>query len=75
MEAAGNSEYELALRYALGLDGVAIAVIGMYKETELMQNIEWVRRYQPLSQAQLDESVSAGHILSDMWSTHFGPVE
>ena len=75
MEAAGNSEYELALRYALGLTGITTAVIGMYRETELLQNIEWVRRYQPLSKVERDHLISAGRILSDKWSTHFGPVK
>ncbi len=75
LEAEGYSEHELALRYALGLEGVAIAVIGMYTETELLKNIELVRRYQPLSEAQHEEAITAGRSLSKAWGTHFGPVE
>ena len=56
----GFTQYELALRYALGLDGVSTAVLGVYNEEELLQNIEWVRRYQPLTDEQQQQLLRQG---------------
>ena len=75
MKMQGHSDHELAMRYALGLEGVAVAVVGMYTQAELLQNIEWVRRYEPLSTAQHQKAVASGRRLSKAWGAHFGPVE
>src|SRR5262249_24528068 len=37
-----------ALRYALGLKGVSVVVVGIHDEAELKQNLAWARGYKPL---------------------------
>ena len=49
VQTGGFTDYERALRYALGLPGVGTAVVGVFSEEELEQNVEWIRRYQPLT--------------------------
>jgi predicted aldo/keto reductase-like oxidoreductase len=70
----GFSHYELALRYALGLPGVHLAVLGVYSEEELVQNIEWVHRYQPLTTEQERALLQRGQVIADEWGPHFGDV-
>jgi len=74
MKTEGHLDHETALRYALGLPGVSLAVIGMYTEAELLENIEWVRRYEALSSAQSAALEEKGRELSSAWGTHFGEV-
>ncbi len=75
MTAEGHLDQELALHYALDLKDVAIAVVGVYTEAELLQNIEWARRYKPLSAALEQAAITAGRRLSETWAAHFGPVK
>lgn len=72
---SGFDGHERALRYALGLPGVQIAVIGVYNEEELVQNIEWVRRYAPLDAGQQQALLAEGRALARQWGPHYGPVE
>lgn len=66
-------DYELALRWALSLPGVATAVVGMYSEQELQQNIEWARRARPLNEAEQKKLHDQAHHLATHWGEHFGP--
>jgi predicted aldo/keto reductase-like oxidoreductase len=68
-------DHEQALRWALGLPGVSLAVVGMYDERELEQNIEWVKRYEPLSAQQEKHLVDAGRGFASDWGAHYGDVE
>lgn len=74
LQTEGFTHYEQALRYALGLPGVGIAVVGVYSEEELEQNIEWVRRYQPLTVEEEAELLDQGQQIARAWGAHFGPV-
>ncbi len=74
MQTEGYLDHETALRYALGLPGVSLAVIGMYTEEELLQNIEWVRRWEAMSAAEIGSLEAKGRELSSVWGTHFGEV-
>lgn len=74
MGAHGRQDYKTAVRYALGLEGVAVAVIGVFTESELRQNIDWVRGFQPLSEREAEEALSTGRGLSAAWGPHFGPA-
>ena len=74
MKVQGHLDHELALRYALGLPGVSTAVVGMYTEAELLENIEWVRRFEPLSVAELNDLQVKGLKLAAAWGTHYGIV-
>ena len=68
-------DYEFALRWALSLPGVATAVVGMYTEEELQQNIEWVRRLSPLNDAELKQLQDQAQHLATHWGEHYGPVQ
>jgi predicted aldo/keto reductase-like oxidoreductase len=65
-------DHERALRWALGLQGVGIAVIGMYSGDELEQNIEWVQRWQPLTGAEESSLLAEGRAIASDWGTHYG---
>lgn len=75
MADSGFDDHERALRYALGLPGVQLAVIGVYTAEELVQNIEWVRRYAPLDAAEQQALLAEGRALARQWGPHYGPVE
>jgi uncharacterized protein len=66
-------DYELALRWALSLPGVATAVVGMYTHQELRQNIEWARGARPLDEAQLQKLQTQAERLATHWGEHYGP--
>lgn len=66
--------HELALRYALSLEGCATAVVGMGSVAELEENVERVRRYQPLSEQERTELEGVGRELARVWGAHFGPA-
>ena len=70
----GDVDHELALRYALGLDGVAIAVVGVYSERELEQNVEWARRYHPLDDIEKQKLAGMGREIAALWGPHCGAV-
>jgi uncharacterized protein len=70
----GFDHYEHALRYALGLPGVSTAVLGVYNEEELLKNIEWVRRYQSLTNEEEAALLQRGQTIADEWGPHFGDV-
>jgi predicted aldo/keto reductase-like oxidoreductase len=63
-----------AFRYALGLPGVACAVIGMATREELRQNAQWARSFQPLSAAEEQEALAVGQRLAGRWGAHYGAV-
>jgi predicted aldo/keto reductase-like oxidoreductase len=65
---------ELAVRYALGLPGVATLVIGPHTVQHLRQNAEFVRNYKPLTETELAEVDKLGQRLAKGWGPHFGPV-
>ncbi len=73
--AHGGHNHELALRYALSLPGVALAVIGMYTEEELLQNIAWSRRYLPLTSAEELYLQPLGRRVAADWGAHYGSPE
>src|SRR5947207_5151683 len=49
LTALGGRSHSLAFRYALGLPGAAVAVIGMYTLEELDRNIAWARAWEALT--------------------------
>lgn len=69
------SDHALAFRYALGLPGVHVAVIGVYTEDELRQNVAWAKNYTPLSKSELTRLTQFGAKVAAQWGAHFGPVE
>ena len=68
-------DHERALRWALGLPGIGIAVIGMYSEEEMDRNIEWVRRWQPLTAEEETQLLEEGRRrIARSWGDHYGDL-
>lgn len=68
-------DHEQAMRWALGLDGVSLAVVGMYTADELQTNVDWARKYQPLSPLEEQALRDKGRTFADNWGEHYGDVE
>ena len=60
-----------AIRYALGLPGVASLVIGPHTVEQLRQNVRLVRSYQPLSDEEQAELTKLGQQLAQQWGPHY----
>jgi len=65
----------LAVRYALGLPGAAMAVLGMASRAELHQNIALARAYQPLTTEEQATLKTIGTALAKEWGPRFGAVQ
>ena len=65
---------EQAIRYAMGLPGVATLVIGPHTVDQLRQNVQMVRNYRPLSDEQQAALAKLGQQLAGQWGEHYGPV-
>lgn len=63
-----------AIRYSLGLPGVATVVIGPHTVEQLRENVKMVRNYTPLSDAEDQSLNQLGKKLAQTWGPHFGPV-
>src|SRR3954447_3258861 len=58
MKVFGHGELKqrgLALRYALGLPGVSLAIVGMGDESEIDENVRLAENIAPLGEAELDK--------------------
>jgi predicted aldo/keto reductase-like oxidoreductase len=61
MKVLGHGTYPnvaRGLRYALGLTGVSLAIVGMDQPEQIDQNIEAVRDFKPLSESEHEQLVS-----------------
>jgi predicted aldo/keto reductase-like oxidoreductase len=65
---------EQAVRYAMGLPGVATLVIGPHTVEQLRQNVQFVKNYRPLSTEELASLDKLGRELASEWGSRFGPV-
>ena len=74
LAALGPHDHGLAMRYALDLPGVSIAVIGVYNEEELVQNVAWARNPIPLAAAEEALLKKLGPEIAAEWGEHYGPV-
>ena len=70
----GEANVELAIRYALGVPGVATANLGVHTTEQLRQNVEFVASYQPLSATENADLLKRGKEMAADWGPHFGPV-
>jgi uncharacterized protein len=64
---------EQAMRYSLGIEGVASAVIGTYTIDEVKQNIAWAKRHQPLPAEEMGALRKQGQEMASSWGVRFGP--
>jgi aryl-alcohol dehydrogenase-like predicted oxidoreductase len=63
-----------AMRYSLGIEGVAGAVIGPYAIEEVEQNVAWAKSWTPLSPEETAALREKGKLLAADWGPRFGPV-
>jgi hypothetical protein len=70
----GEQNVELAIRYALGVPGVATANLGVHTAEQLRQNVAFVERYRPLSATESEDLRKQGKEMAAQWGAHFGPV-
>lgn len=66
--------HELAVRYALSVEGVASLEIGAHNVEQIRQNVELLKRYRPPSAEENEKLAALGKELAPQWGTHFGPV-
>ena len=74
LTAKGPVDHELAMRWALEQVGVAIAVIGMFSEVEIENNVRWAHRIRQLTTDERKVLGHEGRELANLWGEHFGPA-
>jgi aryl-alcohol dehydrogenase-like predicted oxidoreductase len=65
---------QAALRYALGLPGVCVVVVGIHDEAELKQNLGWLKSYKALTADELKELTPKTIALAKKWNNPYGVV-
>jgi len=65
--------YESAVRYALSLEGIATATMGLCNLGELQAALDAVGRFHPLSEDERAALLRTGADLAPAWGHHFGP--
>jgi aryl-alcohol dehydrogenase-like predicted oxidoreductase len=63
-----------AVRYALGLPGISVVVLGIHDDAELKENLAWVRDYKPLGPAELRALDKPTRELAAKWGKVYGEV-
>ena len=63
-----------ALAYALDLEGVSIAVVGPFTLEQALQNVEFARKYKPLTEAERNDLLAFGKELAPRLGPRYGPV-
>ena len=63
-----------ALAYALDLKGVHLAVIGPYTLQQAIQNVEFARKYKPLTDNQRADLLKLGKEIAPKIGPRYGPV-
>jgi len=63
-----------AMAYALDLEGVSVANIGPYTMEQAIQNVEFARRYKPLTAEERADLLALGKQLAPPLGPRYGPV-
>ena len=71
----GDRPHHPAFRYALGLPGVAVAVVGMFTLEELERNLEWAKTWEPLTGPEAERLDEQGRAIAAEWGPHFGEAD
>lgn len=66
--------YDQAVRYALGIPGLSVAIMGVKNVAELRQAAAAFRAYQPLTQPEISQLDATGKQLASEWGELRGPV-
>lgn len=67
-----EEHHDMALRYALSLEGCATAVVGMVNKDELDENVLRARAFAPLTAEERSELLLTGRELASEWGEHLG---
>ena len=70
-----QQDHGVALRYALSLEGVSLAVIGMFSVVEIHENVAYARNFEELSETEMNQAEARGKLLAEDWEAHFGKVK
>lgn len=71
---SGERDYERAVRYALGIPGLSVAIMGLKSSAELERAVATVRAYRPLEGAELSKALADGKQLAAELGEHRGPA-
>ncbi len=71
---SGKQHYQRAVRYALGIPGLSVAIMGMKSVAELEQAVAAVHAYRPLEGRELSEALAEGKQMAVELGEHRGPV-
>ena len=63
-----------ALAYALDLEAVSVAVVGPYTVEQAIQNVEFAKKYKPLSEEHRASLLEYGRKLAPSLGPRYGPV-
>jgi predicted aldo/keto reductase-like oxidoreductase len=66
--------YEMAVRYALGIPGLSVAIMGMCRESEVRKAAAAVRGYRPLGPAEMTQLAEKGKLMARQWGELRGPA-
>ena len=69
-----DKHYGRAVRYALGIPGLSVAIMGMKSVAELQKAVATVKSYTPLEGRELTEELEEGKKLAAELGAHRGPV-
>jgi hypothetical protein len=64
-----------SLRFALGVEGVAVAVLGMRTVKELEQNVEWAHAFEPLTAAEARDLKKRTVEVAKEWGAHLDKLD
>ncbi len=64
-----------AMAYALDLEGVSAAVVGPYTVEQATQNVEFARKYKPLTDDERADLLAYGKEIAPKLGPRYGPVE
>lgn len=67
-------DYEHAIRYALGIQNLATAVIGCKSIDEIRRVAQVARRFRPLDREETEALVERGKSMASKWGPHLGPA-
>jgi predicted aldo/keto reductase-like oxidoreductase len=63
---------DLAIRYSLSLPEVACAVVGVFSDDELKQDVAIAKSHKSLTKFELQRLASIGKELAQKWGAHYG---
>jgi predicted aldo/keto reductase-like oxidoreductase len=72
---SGLDHYDLAVRYALGIPGLSVAIMGMKNVPELRKAVQTVRAYEKFNERERMQVTQLGRQMARDWGEHRGPVE